>query len=504
MRKFLYLFIVAALLLSFASCAPAAVPGDAGTGTKPAPDDPPVSDTSSPTSTDPVTEKEPQAVATETVTEHVHSYGSDLYFDEEGHYSVCSDCGEATEKTPHEFGEWITISEPTEESEGLSERVCTICHYRETSTIEKLEHVHVWSETLTADKTDHWHVCTGCGEADAKQKHTFGEWTVTKAATTESKGTKERSCAVCGFTVTEDIPMLEKLEIPENVAKVIVISGQSNAVGYSYSGFLDKDYFDVFSAERRERAYAGYPNVLIRYSNNPLDANQGTCGNSGFEPVKIGMGAKIPDPFYYNDSWGEPFGAEVGIAEYLTEKYPDETFYIIKCATSGTSLSWRWNPNRSGDLFDNMIGFVGGVLGDMKSGGLKPEIISFCWMQGESDAQEKNASYIYLFDTLLNKFRTAFAEYMPKNGMSVADGGIMTFWQNMGLPQIDMNAAKKNYAEKSSKNFFIETASWSRDVERTASGRGHFDSYSMIVLGRKFGECIEKALLDYGNPAVLK
>ena len=70
--------------------------------------------------------------------------------------------------------------------------------------------------------------------------------------------------------------------------------------------------------------------------------------------------------------------------------------------------------------------------------------------------------------------------YMPKNGMSVADGGIMTFWQNMGLPQIDMNAVKKNYAEKSSKNFFIETASWSRDVERTASGRGHFDSYSMM------------------------
>ncbi|MBO4413525.1 MAG: hypothetical protein J5830_02345 [Clostridia bacterium] len=497
MKKILSLILAAVLLTLAVSCVPASQPADTGTGTNPAPE------TSSPPSPGTETDTGPQTDATEPVTEHVHGYCFELYYDEEGHYDVCLYCGESTEKTPHEFGEWITISEPTEESEGLRERVCTICHYRETTTVEKLEHVHIWSETLTADKTDHWHVCTGCGEADAKQKHTFGEWTVTKAATTESKGTKERSCAVCGFTVTEDIPMLEKLEIPENVAKVIVISGQSNAVGYSYSGFLDKDYFDEFPAERREKAYSGYPNVLIRYSNNPLDANQGTCSNSEFEPVKIGMGSKIPDPFYYQEAWGEPIGPEVGIAEYLSEKYPDETFYIIKCATSGSNLSWRWNPTRRGDLYDNMIEFVGGVLGGLKAQGMKPEIISFCWMQGESDAQEKYVGYINLFEVFIEKIKLDLAEYMPANGMSVADGGIMSFWQNLGLPRLDMNREKEEFAAQSSKNFFIETISWSRDVERTASGRGHFDSYSMIVLGRKFGDCVSKALLDYGNPTVL-
>ncbi|MBO4413363.1 MAG: hypothetical protein J5830_01525, partial [Clostridia bacterium] len=104
----------------------------------------------------------------------------------------------------------------------------------------------------------------------------------------------------------------------------------------------------------------------------------------------------------------------------------------------------------------------------------------------------------------IEKIRLDLAEYMPGNGMSVADGGIMSFWQNLGLPAIDMNAAKQSYADKSSKNFFIETISWSRDIERPDSGTGHFDSYSMIVLGRKFGECVSKALLDYNLPAVLR
>ncbi|MBP5256660.1 MAG: hypothetical protein J6Z80_06365 [Clostridia bacterium] len=363
-------------------------------------------------------------------------------------------------------------------------------------------HFHEWSNEMGQDDAYHWRICQGCGLADDKEEHVFGEWAVTVEATLSSEGSKERSCTVCGRKQTEVIPMKEKPNIPENVAKVIVISGQSNGVGYSYSHFLDTGYFEEYSRERLAKAYEGYPNVLIRYSNNPLDANQGTCGNSGFEPVRIGMGSKIPDPYYYKEFYGEPFGPELGIAEYLSENYPDETFYIVKCATSGANLGWRWNSARRNDLYDNMIGFIKDALGDLVAGGLRPEIFSFCWMQGESDAQEKNISYIGQFRTFIEKFSLDLSEYMPENGMSVADAGIMSFWQNMGLPQIDMNKAKKDFAEKSSKNFFIETISWSRDVERN-SAPGHFDSYSMVVLGRKFGECVSKAYLDYNNPAAL-
>ena len=37
--------------------------------------------------------------------------------------------------------------------------------------------------------------------------HEWGEWTVTKEATETEKGLKERTCSVCGYKETEDIPV---------------------------------------------------------------------------------------------------------------------------------------------------------------------------------------------------------------------------------------------------------------------------------------------------------
>ena len=38
--------------------------------------------------------------------------------------------------------------------------------------------------------------------------HSFGEWTVTKEASTTEPGSKTRSCSVCGFEETLEIPVL--------------------------------------------------------------------------------------------------------------------------------------------------------------------------------------------------------------------------------------------------------------------------------------------------------
>ena len=110
---------------------------------------------------------------------------------------------------------------------------------------------HSFSEEWTADDASHWHACTeeGCSKRDsfgshmwtstrelissptctspgeaayvcvicgAKQQgtsimtaaegHAFGAWTITEAATCTKSGSKERSCASCGYTVTAEIP----------------------------------------------------------------------------------------------------------------------------------------------------------------------------------------------------------------------------------------------------------------------------------------------------------
>ncbi len=436
---------------------------------------------------------------------HTHVWGETWKQNKTYHWHVCEGCGDAGAKEKHSFGEWSTAREATEDEEGIKERFCDVCEYRETGKIEKLPHTHIWSDTLGSNETHHWQTCAKCGATNSKASHTYGEWYVAQEATTSSEGVKERRCTSCGRKQTEAIPMVRiEADMPANIAKVIIISGQSNAVGYSYRNCfnLKSDYYSQFHLESRlAKADAGYPDILIRYSNNPLDANQGTCGNTAFEPVKIGMGSKIPDPNYYKSEWGEPLGPEVGIAEYLSEKYPGEKFYIIKCATSGANLSWRWNPGRTGDLYEQMVDFVGNALSDLKSQGLKPEIITFCWMQGESDCQENYANYIGMFETLLNKFASDLAEYMPPNGMTVADAGIRPFW---GWPKwATMNSQKKAFADKSSKRYFVDTTDFRSDIDRDGEC-GHFDCYPMIQLGNAFGKCVDDALYYYGNPEVLK
>ena len=76
--------------------------------------------------------------------------------------------------------------------------------------IDSDRHEHSFSKDWTSNATDHWHAAT-CGhtkEVSAKAEHSFGDWTVTKAATEEAEGSRARSCTVCGYTETEAIEKL--------------------------------------------------------------------------------------------------------------------------------------------------------------------------------------------------------------------------------------------------------------------------------------------------------
>ncbi|MGN0153550.1 MAG: leucine-rich repeat protein [Lachnospiraceae bacterium] len=121
------------------------------------------------------------------------------------------------------FGEVSTVTFYGEEPPaGIAEALCqqaivnvpdgTAESYRnvlgENVTIVEV-HVHTFAEEWTYDATCHWHEAT-CGhdtEVADKQAHTFSEWIVTKEATEEEKGLKERSCA-CGYKEVVEIPPL--------------------------------------------------------------------------------------------------------------------------------------------------------------------------------------------------------------------------------------------------------------------------------------------------------
>jgi len=74
------------------------------------------------------------------------------------------------------------------------------------------KHVHKWGTQWQSSKDGHFHACSGvlCPSIEDKQKdgyapHIFGAWKVTKNATKTDKGSKERSCSVCGYKETKEI-----------------------------------------------------------------------------------------------------------------------------------------------------------------------------------------------------------------------------------------------------------------------------------------------------------
>ena len=71
-------------------------------------------------------------------------------------------------------------------------------------------HTHTYSTEWTRDASGHWHIATcGCEDLEVKKNvHTFGKWEVTKEATEEAEGSRERSCSICEYKATEAIEKL--------------------------------------------------------------------------------------------------------------------------------------------------------------------------------------------------------------------------------------------------------------------------------------------------------
>ncbi len=67
---------------------------------------------------------------------------------------------------------------------------------------------HSYGEWVNTDAEKHWKECA-CGNKIETAAHTYGDWTVTKESTTTEKGSKEKTCSVCGHKVTEELPLAE-------------------------------------------------------------------------------------------------------------------------------------------------------------------------------------------------------------------------------------------------------------------------------------------------------
>ena len=273
------------------------------------------------------------------------------------------------------------------------------------------------------------------------------------------------------FTIQDTLP-----DGQGRKATVVLLGGQSNASGCSLDEYLKRNV----SSEKYAEYQSGYDNVYINFLS-------GANRSHGF--VKCAT------------LQGEPagtFGPELGLAEKLHEMYPDETFYIIKCAWGGTNLYEQWlSPSsfgRTGKLYKQFVAYVETSLEYLTSKNYDVNIAGMCWMQGESDAFSLDASMDYEehLDNFIEDIREKFSKYAAEDGIAFVDAYIAAnpaYW----VYYENVNKGKQEVAELSHLNVVVDTITadltCSQEPEKNPD-LAHYDSLSEIKLGHLFAEHI--------------
>ena len=132
---------------------------------------------------------------------------------EDGYTTYTCACGhnyvaDEVAATGHNYGDWYTVTEPGEYTDGLEQRDCQNCDHKETRIIAALGHTHSYDAEVTAPTcteggyTTYTCVCGHSYVADevAATGHSFGDWVVTKTPTCAEEGEECRTCGVCNAT----------------------------------------------------------------------------------------------------------------------------------------------------------------------------------------------------------------------------------------------------------------------------------------------------------------
>ncbi|MBQ8739822.1 MAG: hypothetical protein IJZ04_10070 [Clostridia bacterium] len=256
--------------------------------------------------------------------------------------------------------------------------------------------------------------------------------------------------------------------------KVILLLGQSNATGCALNSYLEKNV----TSEEYSTYENGFSNVLINYS---VD-NQLNSSNGEFVRVSVGQGHK-----------SEHFGPELGIAEELSKKYPDETVVILKYTYSGSCLKTQWlDKNDRGDIYKACMKFTTTYMNALLESNYNASLDAICWMQGESDAIGKTADEYYDNQKRFISFlREDLDAYAKEGGIYFIDAGIQ---EGTIFPRYEVvNSAKERISEESELNLYfstIEAGLTTRHEPQNEPDLAHYDSMSELKLGHLFAEQI--------------
>lgn len=293
--------------------------------------------------------------------------------------------------------------------------------------------------------------------------------------------------------LTEDMGQLsallrtaqEKHEPPttRREVDVIVIAGQSNCAGHTSLAYLKQKYPDLYA-----KYAGGFDNVYINYVAN-------SHASFRFTNVRFGQG------YVPNGQSNCRYGPEIGMAAYLSETYPDREFYIIKCGFSATGLYEKWaSPSATvkGEAKEKFVAFeqhLNNSLEMLRSQGLDPRVLSFCWMQGENDAQAKWLAFYEGYEkALIEDVREMLQPISKGPTIAFVDAQISSEKKVDGTyvwtEQEGINGAKAAVRDTLPQyNFLFDPQAYGltgKTESNDNDGFAHYDSKDCIELGKLF------------------
>ena len=266
---------------------------------------------------------------------------------------------------------------------------------------------------------------------------------------------------------------------------VIVISGQSNAVGCTHANCITRS----IGASKYQDYMRGFETIKIAYDcwtkdEGPMFYSQNKSKNNDFVKVMLGQGNSEAT-----------FGPEIGIAEALHETHANKLF-LIKYACGASNLKDDW-ARRDSPMYGRFVDYVKAQIENLKSKGYIPIIKAFCWMQGEGDSYDQY--YQVYYDNLkefVTNLRTDLKEQSGNKDFPFIDAGISNakVWQYYRK----VNEAKKQFADESDNNFYIDTIAAGMHTDQEpfdTPDECHYDTESEVQLGHLFAEQFEPFLM---------
>lgn len=143
-------------------------------------------------------------------------------------------------------------------------------------------------------------------------------------------------CTACNNNNANNSPTTPETPTYSNEVQVVVLLGQSNAEGHTWSQYLTK----TVGTEKAKEYADGYDNVKISYACTIAE----NTSNGEFVPVKLGQGHSV-----------NQFGPEIGMAEKFPHLTRTSLFISLNMLT-GQLLLLRTGVRRPAKYGQSLFG----------------------------------------------------------------------------------------------------------------------------------------------------